>query len=154
VLEEEVMKVRKIFLFIGFLAVNCLLVYLANQLLPDNFVLGNARLNPLAAAGVSGLLITVLIVVGVVVKAVGNKMNKTLEAVVPTLVYFWVVNFVAFWAVARMAEVSGLGVSKFTYAAGWAVVADVAQWGVWIVLGAKKEMSESVERETEKGEQE
>ncbi len=134
---------NKITPFIGFWVVNSLLIYLANLWLPSNFVLGNARWSPLVAVVLAGLAITIIVVVTTSVKIVLNRVAPALDSMPLTLVYYFFANFAAIWIVARMAEIFGLGISKFTYVAGLALVADVAQWVVWTVLGPKESMSKA-----------
>src|SRR3989338_5312825 len=97
----------KIFLILGFWVVNGLLLFIANQNFPANFVLGNALLSPIPALVAAALMITVIVTVAMVIKMMLTK-------IVPFL-----------------------GISSFVYVAGLAVVADLAQWLVWLVSGIK-----------------
>jgi len=127
----------KIFLILGFWVVNGLLLFIANQNFPANFVLGNALLSPIPALVAAALMITVIVTVAMVIKMMLTKIVPGLESVQGHLAYFFITNFMAIWVTARFAEYAGLGISSFVYVAGLAVVADLAQWLVWLVSGIK-----------------
>ncbi len=92
-------------------------------------------MSALWAAIASGLVWSFILWIGV---SANSKMLKLKGALV-MFGYYFLANFVALWLTARMAPVFGFGVVSFVWLALLAVIADVLQYGVW-VLGKFKEM--------------
>ena len=121
---------KKFLPFIFFWALNTILLFLANSLSAANFVLGNARFSPIWAALVAGLVWTVLVWIA---QPLVKKVGVDPKGAIGMLVFGWVSNFAAIWLTARMAPLTGLGISSFVWAILLALVADLAQFLLWKV---------------------
>ncbi len=119
---------RKIY-FLVFWGINSLLLYLASLVFPGNFVLGTAKHSILVAAILSGFLWTLLLWLSKYIQIrikVKGELKKSL--------FFFGVNFVSLWLVARFAPYTGFGVTSFVYPLGLAAVAEVIHAGIhWLV---------------------
>jgi hypothetical protein len=119
---------RKIY-FLIFWVIDSLLLFLSTLAFPESFVLGTAKHTLLVAAILSGFLWTLLLwlskPVSIKIKIKG-ELNKSL--------FFFGVNFIGLWLVARFAPYTGFGVVSFVYLLGLAAVAEVIHAGIhWLV---------------------
>lgn len=105
--------------------VNSLLFYLASVVFPGNFVLGNASLTPTWAALVSGFLLTVLCRLS---KPLISRFGLKLAGRYKMFVFYWLVNAVAIWLVARFSYLTGFGISAYYWAIGLGFVTNLFQW--------------------------
>ncbi len=115
--------------------VNVVLLFAGVSLLPENYTLGNSFLTPLQAAVISGLVWNlVLWYTGPFFKDLEIKMKESWQM----MLGYMFMNFGTLWLLARLAVISGLGVSNWTYVLGLAIVANIAQYFVWQSLVSKK----------------
>lgn len=114
--------------FVIFWLVDSLLLLVANALFPASFVLGTYRFNSWVAIAVAGFLWTAIVWFS---EPLVSKMGFKVKGATTSLLFYFLANLVALWIVARMAPLSGLGVSSSLWVAVLALVADVAQWFVW-----------------------
>ncbi|MFC1710364.1 hypothetical protein ACFL0F_01745 [Patescibacteria group bacterium] len=106
---------------------NSAIIYLISRLLPLNVVLGNFWLNSFLAALMTGILLTFLAhikkelfkVVGINIK--GRFIN---------FIIYFAINTFGIWILARIPNVSGIGISTYYYAIGVGFILNVFQWGV------------------------
>lgn len=106
--------------------VNSVIIWAANALYPGNVVLGSASVSPMAAVIISGFFVTLLckLVKILFVKLVHLK--KTSRWVM--FVFYWLVNSIIVWLVARLAPFTGLGISNFYWAFGLGFALNFFQW--------------------------
>lgn len=124
--------------YIGFLVmylVNGLLIWLANTLYPNNFVLGSASNSTWGAILLVGFLWTLLILL---IQPILNKFKVNLAKGVQMFGVYLAANFVILWVIARLGPVFGFGVSNFVWVFGLAITANVIQVGVWMLLSKFK----------------
>ena len=117
-------KFLKRFVVVWF--VNSLAFYLANLFYPQNMVLGNANFSALTAAFVSGFLLTLLLRIAkpFIVKFGVTKMQGRFAM----FFFYFLANSFAIWILAKMAPVSGFGISKFYWAFELGFVVSLVQW--------------------------
>ena len=126
---------KKIYLFLSMWLVNGVLLLLANWFFPMDFVLGTWRRGVFGSAVVAAALWTIItLLVEPFMKVINFKPKN---AGMSMLVYL-VVNFVALWVTARMAPLTGFGVSGWLWILILAVVANVVQYMNWMVLDKAK----------------
>ena len=122
---------KKLLLFVLFVAVNTILLYLARSLSPLNYVLGNANLSMYQSALMAGLVWTLIVWLAVYIGEF-VKLDKKGYSVMGA--YYIFANFVGLWITTRVPFISGFGVTRFTWILIISVVATFAQWGVWILV--------------------
>lgn len=123
--------IKKLLAFVIIWVTNSILLYVAFSLYPLNFVLGNFRFGAIPSALWSGFAWTFITWL---FKPVISKFNIKLNGLLMKSAFYLAANFVAIWITARMAPVTGFGVSSFTYVLGLAVVAEIAQLAVWNIV--------------------
>ncbi|MBI4057795.1 hypothetical protein HY405_00550 [Candidatus Microgenomates bacterium] len=106
-------------------AVNSILILLASALYPANFVLGTANISPLGGAILSGFILTAFCRLA---KAFLTKVGLKVEGRYKKFLKYWLVNSVGIWLIARMAPITGLGISAFYWAFALGFVASLVQW--------------------------
>ncbi|MFC1624858.1 hypothetical protein ACFL15_00595 [Patescibacteria group bacterium] len=115
---------RRINRFLIYWIHNSALIYLATQIFPGKFVLGNARFSLIPAMILSGLFVTLFFEIA---KMFVGKVKKPKMDSYKKHVYYLGVNFVALWIVARLAPVFGFGVVRFTWLFALAVLMNLVQ---------------------------
>jgi len=89
-----------------------ILLHASSKIFRGQFVLGNKNFDRWIAVVVSGLILVILIKFGL---GIIEKTKKIKLNTVNKLIVFFIVNFVSFWIVARIAPYSGFGVTRFTW---------------------------------------
>lgn len=116
--------------------VNSLVVYLASYFYPVDFVLGTYMLTPVFAALLTGFLIAGT---GRLAKAVfAKRVSKWLKGRFGMFVFYFLVNSIAVWLFARLAPVTGFGITAFYWAFVLGLTLSLIQWGVRQVFKALK----------------
>lgn len=126
-------------MFVAFFAVHTLVLFLGDLFLGDMVVLGHHIFSPLRGLIQSMLFFTVLVVAAVpVIEVIANSLRVKLGMMHWIGVYL-VINSIALWATARMAEMLGMGISGWEVVVGLAAVITLAQGLVsGMVLGSSK----------------
>lgn len=120
--------------FVGYWIVNSVILGLANAFFPANFVLGNAFLNVPVAAVFSGFLLTVLLSMA---KGLARTMKHSKNSRIIMFAFYWGAASFGVWIVARIALISGFGISNFA----WAIVAGmIVSFANWLMRQAYKGM--------------
>lgn len=125
-------------LFVRFLVlwfINSTLIYLAHVLYPMDFVLGTALFSLPTAVVVAGFLLTLLCKLG---KFFTNKLKGKVKGRLGMLVYYWLVNGVAIWLIARFAPYTGFGITRFYWAFVLGFATNLGQWVVRQLFKATK----------------
>lgn len=142
------MYTKKIQTFIVHALTASILLFIINQLIPANVALGNERYTSSVAALVSGII---LAAVSLIVSPVTSAPSDIMEAegsnfapMLYSLIGRTLILFVAVWIMARLAPLTGIGVSKF-YWAGF--VALVIADGLWLADRLMSEFMPSKEEE-------
>ena len=104
---------------------NSLLVYIASALYPTSYVLGTARVSSAIAPFVAGLGLTLICKLG---KIALSKLGVALKGRYAKFVYYWAVNTVAIWILARFAPYSGLGIAAYYWAIFLGFFTSLIQW--------------------------
>jgi uncharacterized membrane protein YvlD (DUF360 family) len=118
---------RKIY-FVIFWIVNSFLLYLSTLAFPGNLILGTYRHSVLEAAVLSGFLWALLLWLS---KPISIRLK--IKGELKKSLFFFGINFVSLWLIARFAPYSGFGVASFIYLLGLAAVAEVMHAGIhWI----------------------
>ncbi|MBU0998237.1 hypothetical protein KJ570_01765 [Patescibacteria group bacterium] len=103
---------------------NGILIYLANQIFPSKFVLGNFRLTLVIAVLVSSFALTLFLELVsfrlIKVKKIKFDNKKRFGL-------FWLANFIGLWLIARLAPLTGFGVVRFTWLIGLSFLVNVLQ---------------------------
>lgn len=111
--------------FVVYWIVNSIILGLANAFFPTNFVLGNAYLAIPVAVIFSGFLLTTLLFLAKGLARGGNLVKR--ERIFMFLFYWGSAAF-GVWLVARIAPISGFGISRFTWAIAAGFVVSLANW--------------------------
>ena len=112
--------------FILIWPVNSLIIWAANALYPGNIVLGNANMPPMAAILVSGFFVTLLCKLAKILFVKFVHLKKTSRWAM--FVFYWLINSIVIWLVARLAPFTGLGISSFYWAFGLGFTLNFFQW--------------------------
>jgi hypothetical protein len=115
---------KKIKRFILYWIHNGILIYLANQIFPLKFVLGNFRYTSLYAILISSFLLTLFLEF---VSLSLMKLKKMKFDGKRRFSIFWVANFIGLWLLARFAPITGFGVVKFTWLIGLSLLVNILQ---------------------------
>ncbi|AKM78798.1 MAG: hypothetical protein UX85_C0004G0191 [Candidatus Beckwithbacteria bacterium GW2011_GWB1_47_15] len=114
--------------------VNALIVYLSSRYFPRAVVLGTANITPgwalIHAVGTLALLNTFAIPF---VREIERVKGRRLTAK-EWMVKYFILNFVAVWAIARLADNLGFGISSWRVAFVLALVLDFAQGAAMMKL--------------------
>jgi uncharacterized membrane protein YvlD (DUF360 family) len=130
-----VRKLKKYLPFIALWLVNSLLLSLATNFYPANFELGNFWLTKLAATFWAGFWLTTLVWVA---KPVSTRFNINLEGKGRIFLFYWGCNSIAIWLIARLAPITGFGISRYYWAIGLGFIMNITQWGTWQFLKVGK----------------
>ena len=117
--------------FVSFWVLDSLLLYLAELIFPDYFVLGNFWLSGPLAMLWAGLWLTVILWGAMTLP---KRLNINIDKPLKMFLYYWLTNLVAIWVLARFAALSGFGIAAFYWAIGLGLVANLVQWGLWTGL--------------------
>ena len=107
-------------------AANSLVVFLANWFYPTNVVIGTYRTSFVLAVALTGLLIT-LFCRGASV-FLKKYVQKYLKGRYGMFVFYWVVNAATVWIIARIAPISGFGISSYFWALILGFGLSLGQW--------------------------
>lgn len=120
--------------FIIFWLVNVVLLLVSAMLFPFNFTLGNSFFSSLQAAVFVGLVWNlVLWYTGPFFEDLELKLEEPMQMMAAYLL----MNFATLWILARLAVITGLGVSSWMYVLGLALVGNFLQYYVWQSLESK-----------------
>jgi hypothetical protein len=111
--------------FAGYWVVNTLVLSLANTFFPDALELGNAYLSTPAAAVFSGFLLTTLLLLA---RGLSKTRSFAVKGRVIMFLYYWAAGSAGIWVVARIANVSGFGIVRFTWAIGCGFAVSLSNW--------------------------
>ena len=117
--------------FISFWILNSTLILLASVILPKNFELGSSTIPVSLAHFWSGAWLTFVVWMS---KPILTRLGVKLQGSFQLFVYYWFTNSVVIWILARFAEYSGFGISKFYWAVILGFIVNLAQWNLWQVL--------------------
>ncbi len=111
--------------FIGYWTLNALVLSLADSLFPDMFELGNEYITTPSAAIFSGFFLTVLLFMA---KGLAKTFNLNKKGRYAMFLYYWLAAGAGVWLTARAADVSGFGVSRFTWALACGFAISFSNW--------------------------
>ena len=126
---------KKYIPYVSFWLLNSALIYITNILRPQNFELGTATIPKNVAFLWAGAWLTFIVLTSRYILA---NLGVKLKERALTFLYYWGANSVVIWVLARLAEYSGFGISRFYWAIALGFVVNVAQWGLWQVLKSYK----------------
>ena len=111
-------------LFISYWVVNSFLLYLASRVLPESYALGTWKFTQFEAAIYAGFWLTFFVwSMWDFILTKGLKLTDGLS----TILYFWGVNSLGIWLVARFSQITGFGISAFYWALYLGLVTDLVQ---------------------------
>jgi uncharacterized membrane protein YvlD (DUF360 family) len=122
---------RRVLGFVLFWVVSSFTFLTANVLFPNYLALGNVPLNPSTAAIVSGLI---LALIASSVEPAFAFLHIHVKHDLSWALVFFVVNTEVIWALARFADLSGIGIPAFWVALVLGFVVNLLQWGVWVLV--------------------
>ncbi|MFC1649588.1 hypothetical protein ACFL2C_02640 [Patescibacteria group bacterium] len=115
-------------------AINTIILYLAAMLLPANYSLGNHIFTPMQAALFTGFVWNYVLWN---VEPMSKDLEIDLKSPTTMMLVYLGVNFASIWLLARLAFMSGFGVSSYMYAFILALVANLVQYGAWRMMEKK-----------------
>jgi len=103
-------------------ATNLGIIFLANSYYSDSFVLGNAVMTPTMAGILTGFFLTLFARFSKTFsgKFLGNKFKM--------FGYYFLVNSVGIWLLARLSVITGFGIPSFYWAFYLGFITVIAQW--------------------------
>lgn len=115
--------------------VNIVIVWLANNMFPQSFVLGTISVTPTFALLLStGVLAWFTTIVMPLFTEIEIRKQMVLSPH-HWLIGYLIVNIVGVWGITRFADVLGLGVGSIAYVVGLAAVLDFAQGMTMMAYG-------------------
>ena len=102
--------------------VNSGLIFLANSYYPGSFVLGNAVMTPVTAGILTGFFLTLFTLFS------KSFSKKFLENRYKMFGYYFLVNSVGIWLLARLSVITGFGIPAFYRAFYLGFITVTAQW--------------------------
>lgn len=111
--------------------VNVALIWGANSLYPENYVLGSYTMSYWGSILSSALVWTILICF---TEPVLKKLKVNLGKGIGMMVTYLAANFASLWLIGRLGPAIGLGFTSYIWVLGLAVVANVAQYVTWGIL--------------------
>ena len=121
-------------LFLLYWFLNSLLLYLLGLIFPSEVVLGNFRLLPFEASIYAGFWLTFFVWTMWDFVAIRKV---TLEPFLLRFLFFFFVNSLGIWIIARYAKYTGLGLTSFWWALLLGGVTDLLQSVSWNFLGKR-----------------
>ena len=126
--------IKLVYSFLLIFISSSMIVYLANTLFPQNFVLGTGTITPfwalIHAIGSLALIDTLAIPI---IHEIENYKGRMLTSSEWMFKYF-VINLAAVYLLTRFAEQLGFGISSWIYVVAIAIVLDFVQGMVMMVL--------------------
>jgi len=113
--------------FVTYWATNIILLSLAYSLYPNAFELGNKNVGVVCAAIFSSFLLTTLLFIA---RGLARTRNILTRGRVFMFFYYWGSASFAIWIVARIADVSGFGIARYTWAVSLGFVISFIHWCV------------------------
>lgn len=102
-------------LYLSYWLINTLLLYILYSIFPENIVLGTWKFTALEAAIYSSFWVT--FVVWTAWDFIYSRQSKVvLEGGLVTNLYFWAINTMGVWIVARFPGFTGMGISSYVWA--------------------------------------
>lgn len=124
--------------FAALYVVNALVIGVANVLVPQHVVLGTMSLTPIKALLLStGVLACIASFAIPIVRVIEHKRGKMFTTKDWMLFYF-LLNFVGVWVVARASKELGMGVSSWVVVLVLALVLDATQGAVMMFVEKRK----------------
>ena len=105
--------------------VNFAVITIAFVICSKSIVLGTWRLTPLLAGIVASFLLTLICRLS---KLISHKLGLKIKGRAKKFLFYWGINSVAIWLIARFAYLTGLGISAFYWAIVLGFVTSFAQW--------------------------
>lgn len=127
----------KLTYLLGYWIISSIFVYVAGLLAQYNIVLGTARLSIWSASIVSGLFITII---SWILMMLLSKFKVSMKGMVQNMFLLWLLDIVAVWLTGRLAPYSGLGLTSYLWAIILGVFIGIGQSGVEMLfsMGSKK----------------
>lgn len=122
-------------LYLLYWAINAVVLFFLNWLLPQQIILGNSRLIPIEAAIYAGFWLT-FFVWSMWDLVIGNKIKLDSEGL--NFLYFLLVNIVGAWVVSRFTKFSGLEIDSFVWVLVVALVGNLIQRQAWLWVVRRK----------------
>ena len=113
--------------FVYYWIVNIILFSLAYAFYPNAFELSNINIAVVPSAIFSAFLFTVLTCLA---RGCAKARKITNRGRIFMFLYYWAVSSAGIWIVARMANVSGFGIARYTWAIGLGFVSAFVHWRV------------------------
>ncbi|MFC1625673.1 hypothetical protein ACFL1Q_01380 [Patescibacteria group bacterium] len=113
--------------FITTWALNTLLILAFVSYYPTSYVLGNAVIPPVSAGIFAGFLLTLFCRLS---KPFVKKLSTKAKGRVMMFVFYWLVNSVGIWIIARLSVISGFGIASFYKALILGAVVSLGQWAL------------------------
>ncbi len=124
-------EVKRYIPYIIFWLANSTIFYLSSLILPRNFELGSATIPENLAFLWVGAWLTFIVWFS---KPVITQIGLKLEGEAQNFIFYWASNSITIWILARVAEFSGFGISRFFWAIILGLVMNTIQWGLWQIL--------------------
>lgn len=125
---KSMQEIKKSIPYISFWILNSSIFYLGSIVFPKNIELGTFRVPENLAPFWAGALLTFIVWFSKpIVVQLGFKPQGEIQA----FLYYAVANSVTLWILARFAEFSGFGISRFYWAIGLGLVINLLQMGFW-----------------------
>jgi len=117
-------------LYFSYWLVNAFVIYLAAKIFPNSVVLGTWKFSSVEAAIYSSFWLTILI--WTTWDFVFSKVKKVnFNGNLLSIFYFWMMNGLSVWLVARFSQYTGLGIDSWLWAAILGGIAYIFQRFTW-----------------------
>ncbi len=114
-----------------FWILNSLILFLFSIIFPNNIVFGNDVLSEIFAAFWTGFILTFL---SWMAKPILAKFKIKVSGLRNRMIFYFALNIVIIWILARIPSFTGFGITKFTWAIILAFILELIEAGSWEML--------------------
>ncbi|OGM10870.1 hypothetical protein A2W13_00230 [Candidatus Woesebacteria bacterium RBG_16_36_11] len=122
---------KKYIPFFTFWILNSLILFIFSVIFPNNIVFGNDVLSGVFAAFWTGFILTFL---SWLAKPILAKFNFKLSGDRNRMLFYFVLNIILIWILARIPNFTGFGITRFTWAIILGLILELAEAGSWKLL--------------------
>jgi len=122
---------KKYIPFFTFWILNSLILFILSVIFPNNIVFGNDVLSGVFAAFWTGFILTFL---SWLAKPILAKFNFKLSGVRNRMLFYFALNVILIWILARIPNFTGFGITRFTWAIILGLILELVEAGSWEIM--------------------
>jgi len=115
-------------IYIIFFLINSLVFFLANKFFPANVVFGTHLVPKNLAFFWASAILTLVVWLS---RPITKRFGLVIEGKIPMFFYYFLANSASIWILARLAQISGIGISRFYWAFLLGFAINILQMLTW-----------------------